>query len=180
MLSYTVRMQRVSSSKVKQLKARFHSLLTIATTWTDWWFKGFISYVTKSHLQTQCCFILTSSPAVFRSKSNTRTPRRNRRWTGAVRSATETVCSLPSRQPCYRPAVSVWTRTPLRSPYPALLRPDPLYRWSVARKWWRDSRSPSSLNWWWWWGSPSSEITSVVLKRLTITTILHVQSYYLV
>lgn len=121
----------------------------------------------------QCCLELTSSPAVSHSKSNTRTLRRNTRWTGAARSARETVCSLPSRRPCYRPAVSVWTRTPLRSPHPALLRPDPLYRRSGARKWWRDSRSPSSLLW--WWDSPSSDITSnvIVWKRLTITTMLH-------
>lgn len=101
----------------------------------------------------QCCLELTSSPAVSHSKSNTRTPRRNTRWTGAARSARETVCSLPSRRPCYRPAVSVWTRTPLRSPYPEPLRPDPLYRRSVARKWWRDSRVSvlmMRLSFLWW------------------------------
>lgn len=126
-------------------------------------------------LQMQRSLVLTLSPAVSHSRSNTRTPRRNTRWTGAVRSARETVCSLPSRRPCYRPAVSVWTRTPLRSPYPALLRPDPLYRRPVARKWLRDSRSRSTLLW--WWGSPSSAITSIVWKRLTVTTILHFRSY---
>ncbi len=104
-------------------------------------------------LLMQCSLVLTLSPAVSHSRSNTRTLRRNTRWTGAVRSARETVCSQPSRRPCYRPAVSVWTRTPLRSPYPALLRPDPLYRRPVARKW-----SRSTLLW--WWGSPSSAITS--------------------